>query len=82
MARPTNAALPPDRGEPRSRTALLLESVALRHQIAVPERSRYNSLTIARSGLFDLSNASNICTPERCPIRSFMQIQNQFLTPA
>src|SRR5271169_3965988 len=33
MAMPTNAALPPARGEPRTRIALLLESVALRHQI-------------------------------------------------
>jgi putative transposase len=39
MAMPTNAALPPARGEPRTRTALVLESFALRHQIAVLERS-------------------------------------------
>jgi hypothetical protein len=32
-------ALPPARSDPRTRTALLLESVALRHQIAVLERS-------------------------------------------
>jgi len=39
MAMPTNAALPPARSDHRTRTALLLESVALRHQIAVLERS-------------------------------------------
>jgi hypothetical protein len=39
MSIPTNAGLPPARGEPRTRTALVLESVALRHQIAVLERS-------------------------------------------
>ena len=39
MAMPTNAALPPARGESRTRTALVLESFALRHQIAVLERS-------------------------------------------
>ncbi|MGD0291945.1 MAG: helix-turn-helix domain-containing protein [Candidatus Binataceae bacterium] len=40
MAMPTNAALPFARGGPRTRTALLFESIALRHQIAVLERSR------------------------------------------
>jgi hypothetical protein len=41
MAKPTGVALPVARsGEPRTRTALLLESIALRHQIAVLERSR------------------------------------------
>src|ERR1700730_1321525 len=40
MAMPTNAALSLARSEPRTRTALLLESIALRHQIAVLERSR------------------------------------------
>jgi len=39
MAMPTNAALSLARSEPRTRTALLLESIALRHQIAVLERS-------------------------------------------
>src|SRR3981189_2696682 len=39
MATPTNAALPLARSEPRTRTELLLESLALRHQIAVLERS-------------------------------------------
>jgi hypothetical protein len=39
MAMPTSAALPLIRREPRTRTALLLEGIALRHQIAVPERS-------------------------------------------
>jgi len=38
---PTGEALPVARsGEPRTRTALLLESIALRHQIAVLQRSR------------------------------------------
>src|ERR1019366_6281303 len=40
MAMPTNGADAVARSEPRTRTALLLESVALRHQIAVLERSR------------------------------------------
>ena len=40
MAKPTNGAVPLARREPRTRTALLLESIALRHQIAVLERSR------------------------------------------
>jgi hypothetical protein len=40
MAMPTSAALPVARSEPRTRTALLLEGIALRHQIAVLERSR------------------------------------------
>ena len=40
MAMPTSGALPVARSEPRTRTALLLESIALRHQIAVLERSR------------------------------------------
>jgi hypothetical protein len=39
MAMPTSAALPLLRSEPRTRTALLLEGIALRHQIAVLERS-------------------------------------------
>jgi putative transposase len=39
MAKATNGALPVARSKPRSRTALLLESIALRHQIAVLERS-------------------------------------------
>src|ERR1019366_7938109 len=38
MAMPTSAALPLARSEPRTRTALLLEAIALRHQIAVLER--------------------------------------------
>src|SRR5271166_387606 len=37
---PTSAAVPGARSEPRTRTALLLESIALRHQIAVLERCR------------------------------------------
>ena len=37
---PTSEAVPVARSEPRTRTALLLESIALRHQIAVLERSR------------------------------------------
>jgi hypothetical protein len=40
MAMPTSGAVPVARSEPRTRTALLLESIALRHQIAVLERSR------------------------------------------
>jgi hypothetical protein len=36
---PTSAALPLARSEPRTRTALLMEGIALRHQIAVLERS-------------------------------------------
>jgi len=39
MAMPTKAPVPLARSEPRTRTALLLESIALRHQIAVLERS-------------------------------------------
>jgi len=41
MAKPTSGALPVARsGEPRTGTALVLEAIALRHQIAVLERSR------------------------------------------
>ena len=40
MATPTSDAVPVARNEPRTRTALLLEAIALRHQIAVLERSR------------------------------------------
>src|ERR1019366_7243017 len=41
MGMPTSEALPVARsGEPQTRTALLLESIALRHQIAVLQRSR------------------------------------------
>src|SRR5260370_2720090 len=40
MAKPTSGAVPVAQSEPRSHTALLLESIALRHQIAVLERSR------------------------------------------
>ena len=41
MAKRTSGSFPVARsGEPRSRTALLLESIALRHQIAALERSR------------------------------------------
>jgi len=40
MATPTSEAVPVARNEPRTRTALLLEAIALRHQIAVLERSR------------------------------------------
>jgi hypothetical protein len=39
MAMPTNAALPVARNEPRTRTALLSESIAPSHQIAALERS-------------------------------------------
>ena len=39
MAMPTDAALTLACSEPRTRTALLLESIALRHQIAVLERN-------------------------------------------
>ena len=40
MAMPTSESFPVTRsGEPRTRTALLLEAIALRHQIAVLERS-------------------------------------------
>jgi hypothetical protein len=35
MAKPTSEALPVARSEPRTRTALVLEAIALRHQIAV-----------------------------------------------
>src|SRR5713226_10739637 len=40
MGMPTRGAVPVARSEPRTRTALLLEAIALRHQIAVLERSR------------------------------------------
>src|ERR1700688_1630521 len=40
MAMPTSGAVPVARSEFRTRTALLLESIALRHRIAVLERSR------------------------------------------
>ncbi len=40
MAKSPSGALPAARYEPRTRTALLLEVIALRHQIAVLERSR------------------------------------------
>jgi|SRR5271166_502699 len=40
MAMPTSGAVPGARSELRTRTALVLESIALRHQIAVLERSR------------------------------------------
>jgi hypothetical protein len=40
MTKPTTGTLPDARSEPRTRTALLLEAIALRHQIAVLERSR------------------------------------------
>src|SRR6266851_1761600 len=40
MATPTSRAVPVVRNEPRTRTALLLEAIALRHQITVMERSR------------------------------------------
>jgi hypothetical protein len=39
MAMPTSGAVPVAGSEPRTRTALLLEGIALRHQIAVLERS-------------------------------------------
>jgi hypothetical protein len=40
MATPTRGAVPAARSELRTHTALVLESIALRHQIAVLERSR------------------------------------------
>jgi hypothetical protein len=40
MATPTSRTVPVARNEPRTRTALLLEAIALRQQIAVLERSR------------------------------------------
>ena len=40
MATPTSGAVAVARSEPRTRAALLLETIALRHQIAVLERSR------------------------------------------
>jgi hypothetical protein len=40
MVGPSDEALPVARSQPRSRTALALEALALRHQIAVLERSR------------------------------------------
>src|SRR5260370_5940193 len=39
MATPTSRAVPVARSEPRTRSALVLEAIALRHQIAVLERS-------------------------------------------
>jgi hypothetical protein len=39
MAEPLSATIPVARSEPRTRTALLLEAIALRHQIVVLERS-------------------------------------------
>jgi hypothetical protein len=40
MGMPPSRAVPVARSEPRTRTALLLEAIVLRHQIAVLERSR------------------------------------------
>jgi hypothetical protein len=40
MAMPTGEAVPVVRSVPRTRTELLLEGIALRHQIAVLKRSR------------------------------------------
>ena len=40
MTTPSNDAVSVTRGEPRSRTELVLEAIALRHQIAVLKRSR------------------------------------------
>jgi len=48
MAKPTSGAVPVARSEPRTRTALLLEAIALRHQIAVLERSRTRRLCFRR----------------------------------
>jgi hypothetical protein len=39
MAKPTSGAASVARSEPRTRTVLLLEAIALRHQIAVLERA-------------------------------------------
>jgi hypothetical protein len=56
MGLPSIAELPIDRsGEPRTRTALLLESNAQRHQIAVLERSGTCVWRIADSG--EISNS-------------------------
>jgi hypothetical protein len=49
MAMPTSGAVPVARSEPRTRTALVLESIALRHQIAVLERSRTRRSCFRRS---------------------------------
>src|SRR6266853_2025799 len=40
MAEPLSSTIPVVRSEPRTRSALWLEAITLRHQIAVPERSR------------------------------------------
>ena len=51
MAKPTGVALPVARsGEPRTRTALLFESIALRHQIAVLERRPNSSRVLSPLG--------------------------------
>jgi len=47
---PTSGAVPVAGSEPRTRTALLLEGIALRHQIAVLERSGTCVWRIADSG--------------------------------
>jgi hypothetical protein len=49
MAMPTSGAVPAARNELRTRTALVLESIALRHQIAVLERSRTRRPCLRRS---------------------------------
>ena len=45
MAKPTSGAVLVARGEPRTCTSLLLESIALRHQIAVPGTAELVALT-------------------------------------
>ena len=48
MAITTSGAVPAARSELRTRTALILEAIALRHQIAVLERSRSRRLCFSR----------------------------------
>jgi hypothetical protein len=50
MAKPTSGAVPVARSEPRTRTALLLEGIALRHQIAVLEQQRNSSPVLSPLG--------------------------------
>jgi hypothetical protein len=48
MPTPTSGAVPVARNEPRTRTALVLEAIAPRHQIAVLERSGTRRLCFRR----------------------------------
>ncbi len=52
MAPPTSGAVPAARSEIRTRTALVLEAIALRHQIAVLERSRTRRPVSSHPGNF------------------------------